>query len=309
MTHKTLIIGSGGREHALAWAMSQASTVFVSPGNAGIAQEFECLAADGSVEGWVDMAKKLRPTLVVVGPEAPLVAGLSDQLRQAGFDVLGPSKMAAQLEASKLFMKQVATAAGVKTAGYAVCRTMDDISLALDERIAPFVLKADGLCGGKGVSIHNKKEEALAQAALLLGTDKASPLFGEASQTVIVEDFSEGSELSIIGLCNGDDAVIFPGARDHKQLLEGGEGPNTGGMGVFGPLSDGDIGIKNWQEKAQKEIFRPILQQMKRVGYPYTGFLYAGVMIKNSDWSLLEINVRFGDPEAQNILFGLGSQA
>lgn len=303
--NKTLIIGSGGREHALAWAMSSTSTVFVSPGNAGIAKEFECVASDETTQNWVEIARRIQPDLVIIGPETPLVDGLGDKLRLEGFKVLGPSKMAAQLEASKLFMKQIAQAAAIPTAGYDVCTTMQQIKAALEKRTAPYVLKADGLCGGKGVSIHDNFDEAYAQAQILLGDMDRSPLFGNASKTVLVEDFSSGQELSIIGLCDGEDVVLFPGARDHKRLLDGDEGPNTGGMGVFGPLNEVDIGIENWQEKARREIFKPILKQMRHLGYPYHGFLYAGVIIDGGEWSLLEINVRFGDPEAQNILFGL----
>ena len=270
----------------------------MAPGNAGIAKEFECL----DNKNYLEICEKIRPDLVVVGPENFLVDGLSDLLRDNDFKVLGPNQYCAQLEGSKAFMKEVCSRAGVKTAGYDVCENLEQIEIALDRYNNNFfVLKADGLCGGKGVEILGSKELAQESASKLFKK------FGKASQKIIVEEFLSGQELSVIGLCDGTTAKIFPGVRDHKRLLDNDEGPNTGGMGVIGPLSDEGIGVANWQNKARLEIFEPILAEMKRRGKPYRGLMYAGLMIDShkKEFNLLEINIRFGDPEAQNILFGL----
>lgn len=301
-----LVIGGGGREHALAHAFSKSATVFVSPGNAGIAQEFECIQPNSNDNlSYCQIAKRLNPSLVVVGPEQPLANGLADDLQAQGFAVFGPSKACAMLEASKSFMKQVCKQADILTAPYDLCESDEQVSSALNKRSAPFVIKADGLCAGKGVSICHDRLSAEKEALKMLGRKTGRPKFGEASRKIIIEDFTTGKELSIIALCNGTEAKIFPGVRDHKSLLNSGKGPNTGGMGVIGPLSDDVVGIKNWKAKAQEKIFQPLLTAMNARGTPYKGFLYAGIMLEQNAISLLEINVRFGDPEAQAILFGL----
>lgn len=309
-----LVLGSGAREHALAHRLAYGDgslpradrRVLVCPGNAGIAREHEVLPAptDG-VEGYVRLAREQGADLVVIGPEQPLVDGVVDALEAAGIRALGPTREAARLEGEKSYMKQVLDEAGVPTARWGV---FEDAALAdafldtLGE--GPAVVKADGLCAGKGVVVCKSTKEARAVVRDMLGTESGRPRFGDASRRVVVEAFLPGVELSVIALTDGERAVAFAPARDHKRLLDDDDGPNTGGMGAVAPLGETHGVPRALLERVDTEVFRPVLARMKERGVPYKGFLYAGLMIDGEDVRVLELNVRFGDPEAQAVLYG-----
>ena len=312
MKQRILIIGSGGREHA--WALRLANgagdsprddrTIFVSPGNGGIAKRFECIPAPSNdTNGYVSVAKKIQADLVVVGPEQPLTEGLVEALNEEGFLAFGPDTFCAQLEASKSFMKKVAHESQVATAAYGVFETSHDAAAFLNDKPGRWVVKADGLCAGKGVTVCDSADQALQVAKAMMG-EEGTPLFGEASQKVVVEEFLEGTELSLLALCDGEQAHLFAPARDHKQLLSGNQGPNTGGMGAVAPVLQVDEPADKFLQRMKQEIFAPVLTWFKSQGHPYRGILYAGLMVHQGRAKLLEFNVRFGDPEAQAILWG-----
>jgi len=274
-------VGSGGREHALAWKIAQSkrlTELHAAPGNPGIAALGRChpIRVD-DVEGLLGLSRLHEIDLVVVGPEAPLVAGVADELRRAGVAVFGPSKAAARIEGSKAFAKEVLAAAEVPTAA------------ALDEARAPCVVKADGLAAGKGVFVCRTQEEA--DAAL----DRARALGGG----VVVEELLDGEEVSLFALCDGQRAVPLAPAQDFKRLLDGDEGPNTGGMGSYSPvplLDQDDV------EELAGLVHRPVIAELARRGTPFAGLLYAGLMLTESGPRVLEFNCRFGDPETQALL-------
>lgn len=309
-----LVLGSGAREHALAHRLAcgdgdgprEGRRVVVCPGNAGIAREHAVVPAPaGGVEGYVALARAEGADLVVVGPEQPLVDGVVDALAAAGIKAFGPTREAARLEGEKSYMKRALDEAGVATARWGVFEDADaaDAFLAtLDGERA--VVKADGLCAGKGVVVCKDVSEARAVVRDMLGTDTGRPRFGDASRRVVVEAFLPGVELSVIALCDGERAVAFAPARDHKRLLDDDEGPNTGGMGAVAPLGRAHGVPPSLLERVDAEVFRPVLARMKARGAPYRGFLYAGLMIDGDDVRVLELNVRFGDPEAQAVLYG-----
>ena len=300
-----LILGGGGREHSLAWAVKQnpkCDRLIVAPGNAGIADIAWCAELDiEDGEAVVQFAEDNAVDFVIVGPEAPLAAGVSDDLRAAGFLTFGPSKAAAQLEASKAFTKEICDAAGAPTAAWA---RFTDAKAACDyitEKGAPIVVKADGLAAGKGVVVAMTEQEALAAI-----DDMFSGQFGDAGTEVVIEEFMSGEEASFFILCDGETALPIGTAQDHKRVGEGDTGPNTGGMGAYSPapvLSDAI------QTQVLNEIIRPTLAEMARRGMPYTGVLYAGLMIEDGHARLVEYNVRFGDPECQVLMMRLGGQA
>jgi len=313
-----MVVGSGGREHALAWRLQVGNgetkrddrRVLLCPGNAGAARELECVANVGEgVAGYVATAKAVGADLVVVGPEQPLVDGLADALRTEGIAVLGPGAEAAQLEASKIYTKRVLDEAGAPTGRWAVLEDVaqvDEVLAGFDERV---VVKADGLAAGKGVVVCDTRAEARDAARAMLGAD-GDPRFGSASTTVLIEERLSGVELSVIALCDGERAVPFACARDHKRLRDGDEGPNTGGMGAVAPLGADEGVSEALLAEVDERVFRPVLRVMKARGAPFTGFLYAGIMLDESKdrggMQVLEFNVRFGDPEAQAVLFGTG---
>ena len=300
-----LILGGGGREHALAWAVLQnpkCDKLIVAPGNAGIARIAECASLDVLDGGAVtEFAQENAIDFVIVGPEAPLAAGVADRLREAGVLVFGPSKAAAQLEASKGFTKMICDAAGAPTAAYA---RFDDALAAkayIRAQGAPIVVKADGLAAGKGVIVAMTEAEALDAIDDMFGGE-----FGAAGAEVVIEEFMEGEEASWFILCDGEDALAIGTAQDHKRVGEGDTGPNTGGMGAYSPapvLSDAIA------DRAMAEIIRPTLAEMAKRGTPYQGVLYAGFMIKDGQARLVEYNCRFGDPECQVLMMRLGGQA
>lgn len=313
MSTRVLVIGSGGREHALAECLVRGDHgdvqadrhVMVSPGNAGIARDFDCLApATRDPAGWVEMARRTSADLVVVGPEQPLVEGAIDALSEAGIAALGPRAACAQLEGSKAFMKDLAARAGVPTARYGVFTDVDEVAAFLQQLPQGAVVKSDGLAAGKGVTVCPKSADALEVAKDFLGADGSAPRFGAASTRVIIEEFLPGLEISVIALCDGEQAYPFACARDHKRLKDGDQGPNTGGMGAVFPLGPAEGASAELMQRVQEEIFAPTLHAFRQMGTPYRGFLYAGLMVHDSAAKLLEFNVRFGDPEAQAILWG-----
>ncbi len=300
-----LILGGGGREHALAWAVMQnpkCDKLIVAPGNAGIAQIAECASLDVNDGGAVvEFAGENAIELVIVGPEAPLAAGVADVLRDAGTPVVGPSRHAARREAGTSFTKEICDAAGAPTAAYGHFTDAAAAKAHVAQHGAPIVVKADGLAAGKGVIIA----ETVAQAEEAID-DMFGGAFGGAGAEVVIEEFMTGEEASFFVLVDGTDILPIGTAQDHKRVGAGDTGPNTGGMGAYSPapvLTD-DIA-----QKALDRIIRPTMAEMARRGTPYSGVLYAGLMIEDGEPRLVEYNVRFGDPECQVLMMRLGAQA
>ena len=297
------MLGSGGREHALAWKLAQSprcSKLWASPGSPGIAEHAECVALDvGDHGAVVDFCRTNGIGLVVIGPEAPLVDGLSDSLRTAGFAVFGPSQAAARLEGSKSFTKELCERAGIPTAKFVRCTSLEAAWGALKKFDPPFVIKADGLAAGKGVVIAETREEA--QNAL---ADMFEGKFGPAGSEVVVEQFLTGEEASFFALTDGETIVPLGSAQDHKRVGEGDTGPNTGGMGAYSPAP---VLTAALQEQAMREIIEPTVKAMREEGYPYSGVLYAGLMLTADGPQLIEYNARFGDPECQVLMLRLES--
>ena len=300
-----LILGGGGREHALAWAVLQnpkCDKLIVAPGNAGIAMIAECADIDILDGGVVaEFAEANAIDFVIIGPEAPLAAGVADRLRDAGLLVFGPSQEAARLEASKSFTKEICDAAGAPTAAYARFTEAAPAKDYIRQQGAPIVVKADGLAAGKGVIVAMSEAEALEAIDDMFGGE-----FGTAGAEVVIEEFMEGEEASFFVLCDGETALPIGTAQDHKRVGEGDEGPNTGGMGAYSPAP---VLTDEIAERAMKEIIRPTLAEMAKRGSPYEGVLYAGFMIKDGQARLVEYNCRFGDPECQVLMMRLGGQA
>ncbi|WP_425098914.1 phosphoribosylamine--glycine ligase [Tropicibacter sp. S64] len=300
-----LILGSGGREHALAWATLQnpkCDKLIVAPGNAGIAMIAECAALDILDGGAVaEFAFENAIDLVIIGPEAPLAAGVADTLRSAGFAVFGPSAAAARLEASKSFTKEICDAAKAPTAAYGHFTDAETAKAHVRANGAPIVVKADGLAAGKGVIIAETVAEA--EAAI---DDMFGGSFGSAGAEVVIEEFMTGEEASFFVLVDGETCLPVGTAQDHKRVGDGDTGPNTGGMGAYSPAPIMDEAVT---QKALEEIVRPTMAEMARRGMPYQGVLYVGLMIENGQPRLVEYNVRFGDPECQVLMLRLGAQA
>ncbi|HEU5068352.1 MAG TPA: phosphoribosylamine--glycine ligase [Sphingomicrobium sp.] len=286
-----LLLGSGGREDALAWRLRQSPScdlLIAAPGNPGIARWAECVPIDPcDVAAVVELARSYHIDLVVVGPEAPLVAGVADACLEAGLAVFGPSAAAAQLEGSKGFTKDLCEANGIPTAGYVRAENIEEARQALDRFGLPVVIKADGLAAGKGVTIATTREEA-EEAILTAGN---SPL--------VIEEFLEGEEASLFALVDGERAVVLASAQDHKRVGEGDTGPNTGGMGAYSPAP---VLTPELEERAMEEIVLPTARAMAAAGTPFSGVLYAGLMITSEGPKLIEYNVRFGDPECEAIM-------
>jgi phosphoribosylamine---glycine ligase len=297
---RILVVGGGGREHALCWALKRDTpdaTIFAAPGNPGTAQLGTNLKIDAlKVVKVVDAVEEHHIDLTVVGPEAPLAAGLADALRATGRPVFGPDRAAARIESSKAFAKDVMQRAGVPTPA---SRTFDALvpALAYIHRHAePLVVKASGLAGGKGAVVCVTRDEAARTARAML----AEGAFGEAGREIVVEQFLEGEELSILALTDGERILLLPAAQDHKRLGEGDAGPNTGGMGAYCPVS---IATPALLERVRREVLEPTLRELAVRGARYSGVLYAGLMLgADGAPSVLEFNCRFGDPEAQALL-------
>ena len=303
---KVLVIGGGGREHALAWKLAESprvAEVLVAPGNAGTAMEPKCRnAAVGAtdVAALVALARAEGVALTVVGPEAPLVAGVVDAFEAAGLACFGPRKLAARLEGSKLFTKEFLARHGIPTARYAAFTRESFDPAAIHAQRPPIVVKADGLAAGKGVVIAASAENAIrAVEEMFAGA------FGDAGRVVVVEEFLEGEEASFIVMADGAQALPLATSQDHKRLQDGDRGPNTGGMGAYSPAP---VVTPALHERIMREVIAPTLRGLADEGMPYTGFLYAGLMIaKDGRPNVLEFNCRFGDPEAQPILSRLRS--
>jgi phosphoribosylamine---glycine ligase len=293
-----LLLGSGGREHALALQIVKSpllGQLFAAPGNPGIAEVATCVALDpADATAVVDFCRVMDVGFVVVGPEAPLVAGLVDALAEAGIKAFGPRRAAAQLEGSKGFTKDLCTAFAIPTAAAAQFSDADTAKEYIRSRGAPIVVKADGLASGKGVVVAQSVDEAEAAVDQMVGG-----LFGAAGQTLVIEDFLEGEEISFFALCDGKNARAFASAQDHKRVGEGDTGPNTGGMGAYSPAPVMDDALS---ARVMDEIINPALRGMAQMGTPFVGVLFAGLMLTKDGPKLIEFNVRFGDPETQAIL-------
>ncbi len=298
-----LLIGSGGREHALAWALSrsaQLETLYVAPGNAGIDGLATRVALDVADHAAVaDFCREKNVGFVVVGPEAPLVAGLADDLATAGILVFGPGKVAAQLEGSKGFTKDLCARFDIPTGAYGRFKDAESASNYVRKMGAPIVVKADGLAAGKGVVVAMSEAEALdAVAACFDGS------FGEAGAEVVVEEFLDGEEASFFAICDGKTALPLATAQDHKRVFDGDEGPNTGGMGAYSPAP---VMTDDLVKRTMSEIIEPTMRGMAEMGCPFKGVFFAGLMITEKGPQLIEYNVRFGDPECQALMMRLES--
>jgi len=302
---KILVVGSGGREHALAWALARSSRVdevIVAPGNAGTAAEPKvrniAVGAE-DLDGLLKLAQDEGVDLTVVGPEAPLVAGIVDRFSEAGLRCFGPTAAGARLEGSKAYTKEFLERHNIPTAGYENFTDIDAALHHVESCAIPVVVKADGLAAGKGVILAHTREEAIAAVNLVMG-DKA---FGDAGNVCVIEDFLEGEEASFMALVDGEHILPLATSQDHKARDEGDKGPNTGGMGAYSPAPVIDNAMAN---KVMKEVMRPTVEGLRKDGEHYTGFLYAGLMIGSDGVPrVLEFNCRMGDPETQPILFRL----
>lgn len=300
---KVLLIGSGGREHALAWKIAQSpllTKLYAAPGNPGIAEHADLVALDIDDHGAVvDFCRRAAIDFVVFGPEAPLVAGLSDRLREAGFLVFGPSQAAAQLEGSKGFTKDLCARYDIPTGAYQRFNNAPKAKAYIRTQGAPIVIKADGLAAGKGVTVAMTMEEALAAI-----DDCFEGAFGAAGAEVVVEAFLDGEEASFFVLSDGQHALALASAQDHKRVGDGDTGPNTGGMGAYSPAP---IMTDAMTARTMKEVIEPTIRGMTEMGHPFIGVLFAGLMITERGPELIEYNVRFGDPECQVLMMRLKS--
>ena len=303
-----LLLGSGGREHALAWKMASsplADRLYCAPGNAGIAREAECVALDvADHPAVIAFCRARRIDLVVVGPEAPLCAGIVDDLEAAGIKAFGPTRAAAQLEGSKGFTKDLCRANGIPTAAYERFRAAGLAKTYLRARGAPIVVKADGLAAGKGVVVAQTVAEAEAAIDMMFGGGIAVTNMGEAGGEVVIEEFLSGEEVSFFALCDGATAIALTTAQDHKRAFDGDQGPNTGGMGAYSPAPNIDDAMS---ARVMAEIIMPTLRAMQAIGAPFKGVLYAGLMVTADGPKLIEYNARFGDPETQVLMLRLMS--
>ncbi|MBS0562720.1 MAG: phosphoribosylamine--glycine ligase, partial [Proteobacteria bacterium] len=301
---RVLVVGSGGREHALCWAIAASPLtrkLWCAPGNPGIAEVAECVPiAATDIAGLVDFARANSVDLVMPGPEAPLVAGLADALEEAGIPCCGPSAAAAQLEGSKTFAKEVCDAAAIPTAAWERFTDADAAREFVRRRGAPIVVKADGLAAGKGVVVAQTEAEALAAIDAMMD----ARAFGEAGASVVIEECLVGEEVSVFALCDGKDALFLGAAQDHKRVGEGDTGPNTGGMGAYAPPPAFTPAL---EAAVMERIVRPVLAEMARRGTPFRGILFAGLMLTADGAKVIEFNVRFGDPECQALLLRLKS--
>ena len=296
---KVLVLGSGGREHAIVWKLRQSSRIsklYCAPGNGGIAADAECVAADlKSIDSLVQLAGRLSPDLTVVGPELPLTLGVVDEFQKRGWPVFGPTRAATRLESSKSFAKEFMLRHHIPTAKYSVCTSKGDVREALKLFHTPIVVKADGLAAGKGVVIANSKEDARRTAEEML----AGKMLGEAGQRVVLEACLKGEELSFLVMSDGERVVPLVATQDHKRAFDNDQGPNTGGMGAYSTDRIVDAQMRDW---LVSHIARPVIAGMRAEGAPYQGILYCGIMMTARGPMVLEFNCRFGDPETQPIM-------
>lgn len=297
---RIMVLGGGGREHAVVHSFSKSSIVtklHCCPGNPGITKLAVCHEGDPSNPlQMTSLCKRLDIDLVFIGPESPLVAGTADALREAGILVMGPGKLGAQLEGSKVFSKKFMEKHGIPTSAFDCCGNIDECKKALDKRSAPYVVKADGLAAGKGAFLLDTYEEAMTICSMMLD----DMLLGSAGKNIIIEDFVEGLEVTILAITDGATVRILPSSQDHKRALDGDKGNNTGGMGAYSPVPWVD---DEFIKKVEDVVLTPTLEGLKKENIPFCGVIYAGIMIKpNGSLSVLEYNVRLGDPEAQVVL-------
>jgi phosphoribosylamine--glycine ligase len=296
---KILVVGSGGREHVLAWKAAQSprvEKVFCAPGNAGIAQDAVCVPISATdIAALTEFALKEGIDLTLIGPEAPLTAGIVDAFKAKGLKVFGPDQFCAQLEGSKIFSKRLMNQLSIPTAASQEFTDASAASEYLRKSSYPVVIKADGLAAGKGVTIAASFAEAEAAVREAM-TDR---VFGDAGAKILIEEFLDGEEASLIAVCDGETAVCLASSQDHKRIFDGDQGPNTGGMGAYSPAP---VVTPQVEREALDRVFKPILKELKKQGHPFVGFLYAGLMITAKGVYVLEFNVRFGDPEAQAVL-------
>lgn len=301
---KVLLVGGGGREHAMAWKMAQSpllEKLYAAPGNPGIAQVAECVdIADSDIDGLLAFATKEGIDLTVVGPEAPLAAGLTDRFHSAGLAVFGPCKDAARLEGSKAYSKEIMTRFGVPTAAARAFTDAEEAKKYLKQFTAPYVVKADGLAAGKGVIIAESLKEAENAVTDMLEDNK----FGDAGARVVIEEFLKGEEASFLVFSDGETIVPMVSAQDHKRIFDGDKGPNTGGMGAYSPAP---VMTEQLTQDAMDQVMRPVIDGLREMGTPFVGILYAGLMIHEGKLKVLEFNCRFGDPETQPLLMRLDS--
>jgi len=301
---KVLVLGGGGREHALVWKLRRSPRItqlYCAPGNGGIADEAECLAADlKSLDSMVALATRLQPDLTLVGPELPLTLGVVDEFTRRGWRVFGPTQAAARLESSKSFAKEFLQRHHIPTAPFAICDSVEQVKSALGHFHTPVVVKADGLAAGKGVVIAKSKEEAASVSAEML----SGKMLGEAGSRVVLEECLKGDELSFLVFSDGQRVAPLVGAQDHKRVGDGDTGPNTGGMGAYSTADIVDDRMRDW---LVNHIARPVVAGMKAEGSEFKGVLYCGLMMTARGPMVLEFNCRFGDPETQPILMRLES--
>jgi phosphoribosylamine--glycine ligase len=301
---KVLVLGSGGREHALIWKLRQSprlQQLYCAPGNGGIAEEAECLPVDlRTLDSITALGARLQPDLTVVGPELPLSLGVVDEFTRRGWPVFGPTQAAARLEASKSFAKEFLQRHRIPTASFAICDSIEQVRSALGHFHAPVVVKADGLAAGKGVVIAKSKEEAASVAAEML----SGKMLGEAGARVVLEECLKGDELSFLVFSDGERAAPLVAAQDHKRVGDGDTGPNTGGMGAYSTSDIVDDQMRDW---LVNHVARPVVAGMKAEGTEFKGVLYCGLMMTARGPMVLEFNCRFGDPETQPILMRLES--
>jgi len=301
---KILVVGGGGREHALVWKIAQSplvDKVYCAPGNPGTAEQGENVAiAVDDIQGLCDFAKSNAIDLTVVGPELPLTLGITDLFKAAGLNIFGPSKAAAQLEGSKGFSKDLMAKYAIKTAAYASFNDRDAAVAYVRAQGAPIVVKVDGLAAGKGVILAQSEEEAIAAIDDIL-INKA---FGSAGDAVVIEEFLTGEEASFFAFTDGKNVLPLASAQDHKQIFDGDKGPNTGGMGAYSPAP---VVTDELYKRIVAEVVQPTIDGMAAEGCPYCGILFIGLMIENNDFKVLEFNARFGDPEAQPLLLRMKS--
>ena len=297
---RILVVGGGGREHALCWALRRENPdadLYCAPGNPGTAELASNLPiAATDIDRHADAADMLGIDLTVIGPEVPLALGLADRLRAEGRAAFGPGRAAARLEASKAFAKEIMAAAGIPTAASATFEDLESALQYVDTHAEPLVVKASGLAAGKGAVVCSSRREAAGVLRAMLGEGK----FGDAGRTVVVESFLQGEEISVLAVTDGRDFVLLPVSQDHKRLQEGDVGPNTGGMGAYSPVS---VATPALLARVEREVLAPTLEEMERRGAPFTGVLYAGLMVDDAGtpW-VVEFNCRLGDPETQVVL-------
>jgi len=301
---KVLVLGSGGREHAMVWKLRQSPRItklYCAPGNGGIAADAECLAADvKNLDSLVQLANRLNPDLTVVGPELPLTLGIVDEFQSRGWPVFGPTRAAARLESSKSFAKEFMQRHHIPTAKYSVCTTKEQVREALKLIPAPVVVKADGLAAGKGVVMAQSKDEAQRAAEEML----SGKMLGEAGSRVVLEECLKGEELSFLVMSDGERVVPLVATQDHKRAFDNDQGPNTGGMGAYSTNQIVDAQMRDW---LVTHIARPVIAGMRAEGAEYKGILYCGIMMTATGPMVLEFNCRFGDPETQPIMMRMES--